>query len=118
MVNGECAHFDTIESFCREEAELKYGEVSKNGRNQCCFLLLEIECLKQYEKVCTQHRFMDRVVKQTIKDKMEFRGLQCNSYQYDCPEESYNIWMMIIAIFTASIAISSFCIICVIYIKN
>jgi hypothetical protein len=116
-VNGECVHFDKIERYCKDQAELKYGELNKNGRNECCILYLEIECLKPYADKCAQHPFLDRLLKKQFKEKHEARTSRCGIH-LDCPEETYNIWMMMLTIFASSLAISSFCIICVIYLKG
>ena len=118
MVSGECLNFDSTERFCRDEAELKYGDSNKNGRNQCCLLLMEIDCLRPFvDKVCSQHRFLDTVLKNRLRDKTEFRTLQCGPH-HECSEESYSIWILILGIFASSIAVASFCIICVVYIRS
>lgn len=106
MVNGDCIHFENIEKFCKEEAELKYEAIKK----PCCVLLAEIECIKPYaEKVCAQYSSLDKWAKEKLNRRIEEKESVCPQFT-DCLEEAINIWIIIITLFTALIAICAFCI--------
>lgn len=120
MVNGDCAQFDTVENFCTEEARLKYNvEANKNVNHhqRCCMLKLEVECLKPYvEKACSQHRYLDRVVKKNFQEKVDSKNSECG-VSLECAEDIQNLWFMLITIFAAALSVAAVCIICFIYIQ-
>lgn len=120
MVNGECAHFDTVENYCADEARLKYSADANKNLNhhqRCCMLKLEIECLRPYvDKVCAQHRFLDSVIKKNFNERIEHKNSECGM-SLECAEDVQNLWFMLITIFAAALSVAAVCIICFIYIQ-
>ena len=119
MVNGDCVNFDNLEKQCADEASVKYSVdaiKNLNHHQRCCMLKFQIECLRpKVEKVCAQHRFLDSVVKKSLNEKIEHKNSECG-ISLECAEDIQNLWITLIIIFAAALAVVAICIVCFIYV--